>query len=495
MFKITLSAIIMTVLALADGSVLQTGQIKSYDADGIVVTDSTVKDDGYYQAGVTRSYSRDGDIVIDNVTGLQWQDDTSIQKAWDAAGTYCSGLPLGDYSDWRLPNIEELETIIDHGETPPSVPENIFQYISLYFYWSATTSANSASDAWWVNFDYGKAYYYAKTNTFDVRCVRGGQLESSNLSRDDTNEIVSDSATGLQWQDDSDAKTTLTGWAAAIDYCENDLTLGSYSDWRLPNKNELLSITDRSRKDPSIDVSVFQNTVLTAASYYWSSTTSASSTETAWFVRFTHGYPDYYAKNNNYYVRCVRGGEFGRLTCPEGKHLIQGERVCVPGTPASDPGEYPLIADRNYLQGDINEAGSRTEDPGWQDPYPSAIECPPGKAVAQGTGECTIDVPINIDPLPTDITIDNAALQKVIASTFDNTPYDPAIDIQGVIDAGGLTVSVPYTVVNAPVTLAAYSTSVTLKASVTQDDESGIVATFAWVEQSALAVGLYHTSG
>jgi len=90
---------------------------------------------------------------------------------------------------------------------------------------------------------------------------------------------------------------------------------------------------------------------------------------------------------------------------------------------------------------------------------------------------------------PANLTIDNPALQKVIASTFDDTPYSPPIDIQGVIDAGGLTVTVPYTVVNAPVTLPAYSTSVTLDASVTEDDEAGIIATFAWEEQTDMPVG------
>ena len=88
-----------------------------------------------------------------------------------------------------------------------------------------------------------------------------------------------------------------------------------------------------------------------------------------------------------------------------------------------------------------------------------------------------------------EITINDPSLKKVIASVFDETPYTPAIDIQGVIDAGGLTVSVPYTVVIAPVTLAVYSTSVTLDALVTEDDEAGIIATFAWEEQSNLPVG------
>ena len=101
----------------------------------------------------------------------------------------------------------------------------------------------------------------------------------------------------------------------------------------------------------------------------------------------------------------------------------------------------------------------------------------------------TTQVDLKPAPLPANITIDNAVLQKVIASVFDDTPYSPAIDIQGVIDSGGLTVSVPYTVVNDPVILPAYSTLVTLDALVTEDDEAGIVATFSWTEQEDLPVG------
>lgn len=93
------------------------------------------------------------------------------------------------------------------------------------------------------------------------------------------------------------------------------------------------------------------------------------------------------------------------------------------------------------------------------------------------------------DPLPENITINNEALQSIIASIFDNTPYTPTVDIQGLIDTEGLTVTIPYTVVNSPVTLPVYSTSVILNASVTQDNEVDIEITFAWEVQPDLPVG------
>lgn len=101
--------------------------------------------------------------------------------------------------------------------------------------------------------------------------------------------------------------------------------------------------------------------------------------------------------------------------------------------------------------------------------------------------QAVIDAANGPAPLPTNITIDISTLQKAIGSIIDTTPYP--IDMQGKIDSSGLEVIVPYTVVNAPTTLPAYSTSVELDSSVTEDDETGIVATFAWKEQPNLPVG------
>ncbi len=119
--------------------------------------------------------------------------------------------------------------------------------------------------------------------------------------------IVTDSQTGLQWQDNTEASTvTEKNWVEAIKYCEN-LTLDGYSDWRLPNVNELKSIIDRSKKDPAI-VDGFTNV---KSGYYWSSTTTITHKRTAWYVDFNIGYinNDGNKANVDYYVRCVRAGQ------------------------------------------------------------------------------------------------------------------------------------------------------------------------------------------
>ena len=103
-----------------------------------------------------------------------------------------------------------------------------------------------------------------------------------------TGNIVTDSATGLEWQDDA-VGTDIT-WQDAIARCEA-LTLDAKSDWRLPNLNELTSIVDDTKSDPAIDTIVFDNTI---SNYYWSSTTNAGTTNVAWVVYFHYGYQSYY---------------------------------------------------------------------------------------------------------------------------------------------------------------------------------------------------------
>ena len=130
----------------------------------------------------------------------------------------------------------------------------------------------------------------------------GLSLLYAELTRDAATGIVSDSATGLEWQDNEIGTTT--NWQGAINRCE-ELELGSHSDWRLPNINELKSIVDRSKVNPPIK----DGFIHASSSFYWSSTTDEGSKFDAWFVGFGFGYVYYNDKYYNYYVRCVRAGQ------------------------------------------------------------------------------------------------------------------------------------------------------------------------------------------
>ena len=140
-----------------------------------------------------------------------------------------------------------------------------------------------------------------KSFLYYVRAVREGQCGSLDNFVDNGDGTVSDTDTGLMWQKDT-APGTYT-WQQALSYCETS-TLAGYNDWRLPNVNELHSIVDYSRQLPTINTTYFPNTV---SSYYWSSTTLVSYTDSARVVDFYYGYVSDNYKSLGSYVRAVRG--------------------------------------------------------------------------------------------------------------------------------------------------------------------------------------------
>jgi hypothetical protein len=130
---------------------------------------------------------------------------------------------------------------------------------------------------------------------------------------DNSDGTVIDKGTGLVWQkcsaglsgtDCATGSAATYTWANAVSYCDS-LDFAGRTDWRLPNVNELKSITDRSTSSPAIDTVAFPAAV---ASYYWSSSTYVPLTTNAWLVYFTNGNVVYYNKTGSYYVRCVSSG-------------------------------------------------------------------------------------------------------------------------------------------------------------------------------------------
>ena len=121
------------------------------------------------------SRNNDTQIVTDNETGLQWQDNESVNKTWQGAIDYCENLTLGSYEDWRLPNINELTSLVDDSKSKPSIDTVVIHTGSKGYYWSSTTRADYSGIAWSVNFGYGfRASKYKDANLY-VRCVRTGQ--------------------------------------------------------------------------------------------------------------------------------------------------------------------------------------------------------------------------------------------------------------------------------------------------------------------------------
>ena len=115
---------------------------------------------------------------------------------------------------------------------------------------------------------------------------------------DGGNGTVTDTKTGLIWQKTgSEEKMT---WEEALEYANHVADGGSF-EWRLPSIEELFSIVDFSRSDPSISP-IFN----CSSDLYWSSSTVVVGPDNAWNVGFGTGYVYAGYKTNSNYVRCVR---------------------------------------------------------------------------------------------------------------------------------------------------------------------------------------------
>jgi hypothetical protein len=176
-----------TYLAL----VPKTGQHVCYKYDGTTGTIACPAEgqpgygqDGFYQWGVkldisTNRFSEWGsDVVQDNLTGLMWAQDGGIPaRDWEDALSYCDTLNLGGHTDWRLPNVKELLTLIDYGNSNPALPtgyNGYFTNIAVASYWSSTTTIHATNQAWAVHFWAGETKMPAKTENHRVLPVRGG---------------------------------------------------------------------------------------------------------------------------------------------------------------------------------------------------------------------------------------------------------------------------------------------------------------------------------
>ena len=126
---------------------------------------------------VINEHFKDADdgTITDNNSGLIWQKaQPSSTMTWEEALNYASTLSLAGKSDWRLPNIKEIQSLNDPKLYKPSFNKAYFTNVLSGDYWSSTTQVNAPSKAWDINVDYGIVSYSDKTIKENVLCVRGG---------------------------------------------------------------------------------------------------------------------------------------------------------------------------------------------------------------------------------------------------------------------------------------------------------------------------------
>lgn len=137
-------------------------------------------------------------MAKDNVTGLMWQDEsyTSSEevayndgKNYNKVGNegyakgYCENLTLGGFSDFRLPNIYELTTLIDNTKSEEPYIVDGIKNIASQFYWTSTTSVSYLDYSWTTSFGFNGGYNAEGRNIghYYIRCVRGKELSFHDL--------------------------------------------------------------------------------------------------------------------------------------------------------------------------------------------------------------------------------------------------------------------------------------------------------------------------
>ena len=315
--------------------VVDTGQTQCYNNTSQITcpqSGQTFYGQDAQNAGNAPNYTNNGNgTVTDNVTGLIWTQSPDLNGDGDIDVndklTYAQALASADsfslagYSDWRLPTIKELYSLIDFSGVDPSgysgsdtsslvpfIDTAYFDFgygdtsagervIDAQFATSTryvSTTMGGAETMFGVNFADGRIKGYptgpmpgqSEGKLFYVLYVRGNTSYGVNNFVNNGDGTITDQATGLMWSQD-DSGTGLN-WAEALAWVQqkNAENYLGYSDWRLPDVKELQSIVDYSRSpdttgsaaiSPLFNVTAITNEAgQTDYPAYWSGTTHVS---------------------------------------------------------------------------------------------------------------------------------------------------------------------------------------------------------------------------
>lgn len=124
--------------------------------------------------------------VTDTETGLMWQQKTATETDapalgwvagrldWEDALRYCETLSLAGHDDWRLPDRNELQSLVDYAAYLPAIDKTAFPDTLSAVYWSSTSNVVMPNLAWYLHFGDGAIHFDNKVNWYFVQAVRGG---------------------------------------------------------------------------------------------------------------------------------------------------------------------------------------------------------------------------------------------------------------------------------------------------------------------------------
>ena len=263
--------------------------------------------DGTWAVGGSEAAGTRWSCVRDNVTGLVWEMKTEANAgihATNAKVKWADRNVLADATNtealcgiqtWRVPTVVELATIVNANRLNPALDTNRFPN-GAGSHWASVPVAGDAANGWVVNFFAGIPILKAKSASMAQRLV-SGEYQANDTSDDRYTVIdgtVTDGVTGLMWKqcpeglEGSDCSVGAAGlliWGGSMKRAR-DSEFAGYTDWRLPNMKELLSIVAFDQSSPALNTTVFPG----STSSFWSSTPKYVATgNQSYVVDFTKG--------------------------------------------------------------------------------------------------------------------------------------------------------------------------------------------------------------
>lgn len=124
--------------------------------------------------------TRDDDLNIVSckntyINDLMWDDDTQVKRAkldFREAYKFCKKSKRGNYTDWRMPTMAELRSIVDFAKSKPAVKNAFVSIKKDDIYWSITRDLSLRGSLWRMNFAFGRDEWGKAKNPAYVKCVR-----------------------------------------------------------------------------------------------------------------------------------------------------------------------------------------------------------------------------------------------------------------------------------------------------------------------------------